>query len=180
MGSLAGQIARLLGAGRVIGTTGSPAKADRLVAELGYDAVLLRGGEPIAAQLAKAAPEGVDVLVDTVAGDQLVAALGAARQGARFVLVGTLSGQLSAQLAGGSAPVEIDAFRLVVKGVSLRGYSGADHPDVEREWTGRFGDWLRSGEIRFPHTRIAGIDRAPQALQEMIEGRHFGAVVVEP
>ncbi|TJZ89659.1 NADP-dependent oxidoreductase, partial [Actinacidiphila oryziradicis] len=43
----------------------------------------------------------------------------------------------------------------------------------------RFGDWLRSGEISFPHARIAGIDRAPQALQEMIEGRHFGAVVVE-
>lgn len=117
--------------------------------------------------------------MDTVAGEQLAAALGAARQGARFALVGALSGQLSAQRAGGSAPVEIDAYRLVVKGVSLRGYSGADHPDVEKEWTSRFGDWLRSGEISFPHARIAGIDRAPQALQELIEGRHFGAVVVE-
>ncbi|MFE4724236.1 NADP-dependent oxidoreductase, partial [Streptomyces sp. NPDC056728] len=68
---------------------------------------------------------------------------------------------------------------LVVKGVSLRGYSGADHPDVEKEWTSRFGGGLRSGEISLPHPRIAGIDRAPQALQELIEGRHFGAVVVE-
>ncbi|MEU1369075.1 NADP-dependent oxidoreductase [Streptomyces sp. NPDC005803] len=179
VGSLAGQMARLLGARRVIGSTGSPEKAERLVSELGYDAVVLRGAGPIAAQLAEAAPEGIDVLVDTVAGEQLVAALGAARQGARFALVGALSGQMSAQRAGGSAPVEIDAFRLFVKGISLRGYSGADHPDVEKEWTKRFGDWLRSGEISFPHVRIAGIDRAPQALQEMIEGRHFGAVVVE-
>ncbi|MFE5048918.1 MDR family NADP-dependent oxidoreductase [Streptomyces sp. NPDC056637] len=179
VGSLAGQIARLLGARRVIGSTGSPEKAERLVSELGYDAVVLRGAGPFAAQVAEAAPEGIDVLVDTVAGEQLTAALAAARQGARFALVGALSGQLSAQRAGGSAPVEIDAYRLVVKGVSLRGYSGADHPDVEKEWTSRFGDWLRSGEISFPHTRIAGIDRAPQALQELIEGRHFGAVVVE-
>ncbi|MGW6753446.1 MDR family NADP-dependent oxidoreductase [Streptomyces sp. NPDC055006] len=179
VGSLAGQIARLLGARRVIGSTGSPEKAERLVSELGYDAVVLRGAGPFAAQVAEAAPEGIDVLVDTVAGEQLAAALGAARQGARFALVGALSGQLSAQRAGGSAPVEIDAYRLVVKGVSLRGYSGADHPDVEKEWTSRFGGWLRSGEISFPHTRIAGIDRAPQALQELIEGRHFGAVVVE-
>ncbi|WP_405780175.1 NADP-dependent oxidoreductase [Streptomyces sp. NBC_01378] len=179
VGSLAGQIARLLGARRVIGSTGSPEKAERLVSELGYDAVVLRGAGPFAAQVAEAAPEGIDVLVDTVAGEQLAAALGAARQGARFALVGALSGQLSAQRAGGSAPVEIDAYRLVVKGVSLRGYSGADHPDVEKEWTSRFGDWLRSGEISFPHARIAGIDRAPQALQELIEGRHFGAVVVE-
>ncbi|MCX4647482.1 NADP-dependent oxidoreductase [Streptomyces sp. NBC_01446] len=179
VGSLAGQIARLLGARRVIGSTGSPEKAERLVSELGYDAVVLRGAGPFAAQVAEAAPEGIDVLVDTVAGEQLAAALGAARQGARFALVGALSGQLSAQRAGGSAPVEIDAYRLVVKGVSLHGYSGADHPDVEKEWTSRFGDWLRSGKISFPYARIAGIDRAPQALQELIEGRHFGAVVVE-
>ncbi|MEV7677835.1 NADP-dependent oxidoreductase [Streptomyces sp. NPDC088341] len=179
VGSLAGQIARLLGAGRVIGSTGSAEKAERLVAELGYDAVVLRGVGPIASRLAEAAPEGIDVLLDNVGGEQLVAALGAARQGARFALVGALSGQLSAERAGGSAPVEIDAFRLVVKGISLRGYSGADHPEMEKEWTGRFGGWLRSGEIGFPHTRIAGLERAPLALRELIEGRHFGTVVVE-
>jgi 2-alkenal reductase len=61
----------------------------------------------------------------------------------------------------------------------LRGYSGADHVDVDKEWFSRFGDWLRSGAISFPHVRIPGIDRAPQALQELIEGRHFGAVLVD-
>lgn len=179
VGSLTGQIARLLGAARVIGSTGSAEKADRLVSELGYDAVVLRGAGPIAGQLAVAAPEGIDVLVDTVAGEQLVAAIGAARQGARFALVGALSGQMSPHRAGGSAPVEIDVFRLLAKGISLRGYSGADHPDVAKEWTTRFGGWLRSGEIDFPHVRISGIDHAPRALEEMIEGRHFGAVIVE-
>ncbi|WP_405638124.1 zinc-binding dehydrogenase [Streptomyces sp. NBC_00056] len=38
VGSLAGQIAKCLGAARVIGSAGSPAKADYLVNELGYDA----------------------------------------------------------------------------------------------------------------------------------------------
>ncbi|MFE9561694.1 MDR family NADP-dependent oxidoreductase [Streptomyces sp. NPDC006487] len=180
VGTLAGQTARLLGAGRVIGTTGSPEKAGRLVRELGYDAVLLRGAaRPFAEQLAGAAPGGIDVLVDTVGGEQLSAALGAARQGARFALVGALSGQLAPAGGGGGAPVEVDSFRLVVKGVSVRGYLGTEHPGVEEEWTGRFGAWLRSGEIRFPHVRIPGIDRAPQALRELAQGRHFGAVVVE-
>lgn len=189
VGTLAGPVARLLGAGRVIGTTRSPEKAGRLTAELGYDAVLLgdrgdhgdRGGRQtsFAAQLAEAAPDGIDVLLDTVGGEQLAAAVGAARHGARFALVGALDGQLSARRAGGSAPVEIDSFRIVVKGLSLRGYSGTDHPGVEEEWNGRFGAWLRSGEITFPHARVPGIDRAPQALQELFEGRHFGAVVVE-
>ncbi|WP_327351467.1 MDR family NADP-dependent oxidoreductase [Streptomyces sp. NBC_01304] len=181
VGTMAGQIARLLGAAKVIGSTGSPEKAERLVSELGYHAVVLRGSgtRGIAAQLADVAPEGIDVLLDTVGGEQLSAALGAARQGARFALVGALSGQLSPERAGGSAPVEIDSYRLVVKGVSVRGYCGADHPEVEAEWADRFGGWLRSGDIRFPYTSIAGIDRAPQALPGLIGGRHFGATVVE-
>lgn len=193
VGSLAGQIARLLGAARVIGTTGSPDKAARLVPELGYDAALTAGfraadgsgaehreaRRAFAEQLAAAAPDGIDVLLDTTGGPQLTAAVDAARQGARFALVGALSGQLAATGGGGRAPVEVDAFRLIVKGVSLSGYTGAAHPDVEREWTGRFAHWLRSGRIRFPLTRVPGIDRAPLALQELIAGERFGTVVVE-
>ncbi|MEW2516965.1 MDR family NADP-dependent oxidoreductase [Actinacidiphila alni] len=180
VGSLAGQIARLLGAGRVLGSTGSPWKAERLTAELGYDAVVPRGQGRFADRLAEAAPDGVDVLLDTVGGEQLAAAVGAARQGARFALVGALSGQLAADRAGGSAPAAIDSYRLVVKGVSVRGYAGGDHPEVEAEWTERFGAWLRAGEIRFPHTTVGGIERAPHVLPELIAGRHFGAAIVEP
>jgi NADPH-dependent curcumin reductase CurA len=179
VGTLAGQIARLFGAGRVIGSTGSPRKAERLVSELGYDQVVLRGTGSFEEQLADAAPEGIDVVLDTVAGEQLVAALGLAKQGARVVLLGALSGQLAPRRGRSLAPVEIDAFHLVVKGISVRGYAGADHPDVEPEWIKRFGGWLRSGEIRFPHTLIEGLDRAPHALPDLIGGRCFGAAIVK-
>ncbi|MDI2126513.1 MDR family NADP-dependent oxidoreductase [Yinghuangia seranimata] len=178
-GVLAGQIARLLGAGRVVGSTGSAAKAERLRAEFGFDAVAVRGTEPFGDLLAKAAPEGVDVVVDTVGGEQLTAAVATARPGARIALVGALAGQLSGDRAGGSAPVEVDSYRLIVQGVSMRGYRGTDHPDVPAEWTERFGGWLREGRIRFPYVALPGIDRAPAALQELIEGRHFGSVVVK-
>ncbi|MGC0334646.1 NADPH-dependent curcumin reductase CurA [Streptomyces sp. SAI-170] len=181
VGTLAGPVARLLGAGRVIGTTRSPAKADRLRTELGYDAVVVPdGGLPtLTRQLSAAAPDGIDLLVDTVGGEQLTAALRVARRGARFALVGALAGQLSPHLDGDSAPVEIDTFRVITQGITLRGYSGTDHPGVAEEWAERFGDWLRSGAISFPHVRIPGIERAPRALQELFEGRHFGTVVVE-
>ncbi|MFC5744398.1 MDR family NADP-dependent oxidoreductase [Actinomadura rugatobispora] len=177
VGSLTGQIARLLGAARVIGSTGSTAKADRLTAELGYDAAVIRGTDPIAAQLAEAAPDGIDVLVDNVGGDQLQAAVTAARTGARFALVGTLARQLSPDETGTTAPVELDTFQLIVKQITLRGVTGASGTD--QEWIERFGGWLRSGSVTFPHVRVPGIDRAPQALHELISGRHLGAVVVE-
>ncbi|TDU02570.1 2-alkenal reductase [Streptomyces sp. 846.5] len=179
VGSMAGQIARLLGAARVVGSTGSPAKAERMVAELGYDAVVLRGAEPIGEQLAKAAPEGIDVLIDNVGGEQLRAAVAAARPEARFVLVGALSGQLAAQGDGTTAPVEIDSFQLIIKRIAVKGFSVMDHPDALGEWNTRFGGWLRSGEISFPHTRVPGIERTAQALHEVFGGRHLGTVVVE-
>jgi len=66
VGSMAGQIARLLGARRVVGSTGSSWKADQMVTRLGYDAVVVRDGTPLAEQLAKAAPDGIDVCFDNV------------------------------------------------------------------------------------------------------------------
>ncbi|WP_433465608.1 MDR family NADP-dependent oxidoreductase [Spirillospora sp. CA-128828] len=176
VGSLVGQIAGRLGAERVVGSTGSADKAARLVSELGYDAALVRDAGPIAEQLAEAAPDGIDVFVDNVGGEQLRAAIGAARPGARFVLVGTLAGQLSPHLTGTTAPVEIDTFQLVAKRIEMRGFGGLDGT---AEWAERFGGWLRSGDVTFPHVRVPGIDRAPQALHELISGRHLGTVVVE-
>ncbi|MGW2461978.1 MDR family NADP-dependent oxidoreductase [Streptomyces sp. NPDC001356] len=178
VGTLAGQIARLLGATRVIGSTGSPDKARRLERELGYDATVLRAAAPIASQLAEAAADGIDVVLDTVGGEQLTAAVHAANRGARFALVGALDGQLSANRAGGSAPAVLDTYRLLTRGITIAGYSGVDHPDVEAEWEARFGDWLRAGDIRFPYTTVHGIEHAPQALSGLIAGRSFGATVV--
>ncbi|WP_033213168.1 zinc-binding dehydrogenase [Kitasatospora phosalacinea] len=189
VGALAGQTARLLGAGTVLGTTGSPAKAERL-RRLGYDTVLVdeRTGdgradgpgraERFARQLAEAAPEGIDVLLDTVGGHQAEAALAAARPGARAALVGLLSGQFGDTPAADGS-LRLDAFQLIVKGVQVAGYANAGHAAVVSEWLPRLGGWLRSGEITFPHVKVAGLDRAPQAFQDMTEGRYFGTVVVE-
>ncbi|MFH8739300.1 zinc-binding dehydrogenase [Streptomyces sp. NPDC017964] len=58
VGSLAGQIAKCLGAARVIGSAGSPAKADYLVNELGYDAAFDYHDGPAAQRLKESHPRG--------------------------------------------------------------------------------------------------------------------------
>ncbi|MGB8845251.1 MAG: NADP-dependent oxidoreductase [Terracidiphilus sp.] len=179
IGSMAGQIARLLGAGRVIGSTGSEEKAARLVRELGYDATVLRGSATIAQQLAEVAPEGLDLILDNVGGEQLQAAIGAAREGARIVILGALSGQLAQEGSGRTAPVTLDSFPILLKKLTLRGYSADDDPDARNEWTERFGQWLRSGSIAFPHVMVKGIDKAPETLERVAAGEYFGTVIVE-
>ncbi|MER5949850.1 NADP-dependent oxidoreductase [Streptomyces sp. NPDC001904] len=179
VGSLAGQVARLLGAGRVVGTTRSPGKAERLRRELGYDAVVVPGPEPLADRLAEAAPDGYDVIVDNVGGDQLTAALEVTRTGARVGLVGALSGQFDPALAGGTSPAAIDTYLLIRRSVALLGYQGGDHPGVEEEWHEKLAEWLRAGDIVHPYVALPGMERAPGALQELHQGRHFGTLVVQ-
>ncbi|MQY06446.1 MDR family NADP-dependent oxidoreductase [Actinomadura macrotermitis] len=180
IGSMAGPLARLLGAGRVIGSTGSADKARRLTAELGYDAVVRRDGGDLAAQLAEAAPGGIDVCVDNTGGEQLSAAVRAANPGARFVLVGALAGQLDASGDGTAAPVELDSLRLIHQRITLRGFSADDVDPAERaRWERRYAGWLRAGELTFAHTRVHGLDAAPRALTETLRGRHLGCVVAD-
>ncbi|MFB1047643.1 MDR family NADP-dependent oxidoreductase [Streptomyces chrestomyceticus] len=176
VGSLAGQIARLRGAGRVIGSTGSQRKAEYLVDELGYDAAVIRGAGPFEEQLREAAPEGVDAVFDNVGGEQLQAAVALANRGARIALVGALSHQLS---DSGTHTTEIDTLSLVARGITLRGIALYDHLDLIAEWNEQFGRGLRDGTLTFPHARLRGIQEAPRALRELVEGRHLGAVLVE-
>jgi NADPH-dependent curcumin reductase CurA len=176
VGSLAGQAARLRGAARLIGSTSSKAKADYLTSELGYDAVVLRGAAPIEEQLRAAAPDGIDAMIDNVGGEQLEAAIAVARRRARIALVGALSTQLS-----DTSPrkTEIDTLSLLSRGITLRGVALFDHFDIVPEWYRLFAAGLRDGTLKFPHARLKGIDQAPRALRELIEGRHIGAVLVE-
>src|SRR5699024_4878702 len=64
VGSVVGQLAKLKGAGRVIGSAGSAAKVDWLRNELGFDAAFNYKDAPVTEQLARAAPDGVDVYFD--------------------------------------------------------------------------------------------------------------------
>jgi NADPH-dependent curcumin reductase CurA len=139
----------------------------------------LCSAEASALQLAEAAPSGVDVVLDNVGGEQLQAAVGAAREGARIVVMGALSGQLASAGTGRRAPAELDSFQILLKKLTLQGYSADDDPEMREEWTTRFDHWLRSGTIAFPRVISKGIDTAPDVLQGVAEGRYFGTVIVE-
>ncbi|MFJ8314100.1 MULTISPECIES: MDR family NADP-dependent oxidoreductase [unclassified Streptomyces] len=174
VGSLAGQIARVRGAARVIGSTGSRRKAEVLVKELGYDAVVIRSEGPIEEQLREAAPDGIDALFDNVGGEQLEAAVALANRRARFALIGSLSSQI-----GQGIPARLDTLSMISRSVTLRAMALFDHRSLIPEWNEFFGRGLRDGTLTFPHVRLESIDQAPRALIELLGGRHIGAVLVD-
>lgn len=68
VGSMAGQIARLLGAKRVIGSAGSEEKVSFLIDEIRFDAAFNYKADDIRTLLRRAAPDGIDVYFDNVGG----------------------------------------------------------------------------------------------------------------
>ncbi|MET7927961.1 NADP-dependent oxidoreductase [Streptomyces sp. NPDC005349] len=176
VGSLAGQIAKCLGAARVIGSAGSPAKADYLVNELGYDAAFDYHDGPTADRLGELAPEGISVFFDVVGGEQYQGALHAARPGARFALCGSLSSQL-----GGAAQrfPQPDRAAAEAKGVELLPFSCYHTPDQIAAWREHFSSWLDEGRFVYPQTVVeGGIEDVPQAFLSLLQGSYQGNVSV--
>src|SRR5204863_10063229 len=90
VGSIAGQLARLRGC-FVIGSAGSAAKTRMLVDELGFDgAVNYRDGN-LLGQLKAVTPEGLDVYVHNVGGDDREAAIAIMRPHGRISACGAIS-----------------------------------------------------------------------------------------
>jgi NADPH-dependent curcumin reductase CurA len=180
IGSMAAQIARRLGAGRIVGSTRSADKVAWMKQSLGYDAVIVQDGRPFVAQLGEAAPDGVDVVVDMVGGEQLSAAITLAREDARFVILGALVAELHAARASAIAPAEIDTYSLPIKGITLRGYSADDdRAEAFEEWLDRLETWRTGNPIELTCTTFSGLEQAPDALQKACEGKLKGVVMVE-
>jgi hypothetical protein len=177
VGALAGQIARLKGAGRVIGSTGSKEKIDFLVQELGFDAAFDYHERPVAEQLAELAPDGVNVVFDNVGGEQFEAAVQVAALGARFALCGALAGQHG---PGDGGSPRLALMSAITKGLTLRGFATLHTPDQIENWNAQFGTWLREERIVFPHTVVeGGVTGLPQAFVSLLDRKYSGTVVVK-
>jgi NADPH-dependent curcumin reductase CurA len=174
VGSLAGQIARLRGAGRVIGSAGSAAKVAMLTGQLGFDAAFDYHDEPVTGPLRAAAPGGIDVYFDNVGGQQLAAAIEALNARGRVVLCGAMTA-----LAEGALPRQAWNQPLIIaKRLRIQGFTAGDHRQRMPEYLADFGRWLRSGEITDHETVLDGLESAPQALCDTLRGRYAGRVTV--
>ena len=155
------QIARARGTRVVAISSGS--KIDT-VREAGAHCVVDRAGD-IAEQVRAAAPEGIDVALDVVAGDLVRDGLPLLREGGRWVIAGALGGY----------DVSFDVRRLYLHNAQLIGstmYAPA-HFEI-------LMDMARRSHI---HPIIAAtfpLEQAAQAQEELARRGHVGKIVLHP
>lgn len=174
VGTAAGQIARLLGAGRVIGSAGSAEKVALLTEKYGYDDAFDYRDAPVREQLAAAAPEGVDVFFDNVGGDHLEAALDAFNDGGRAALCGAISGYNTTE----RAPGPDNMANVITRSLTFRGFTLASWLHLAPEFQEKMGAWLAAGSIVYDETVVDGIENTVDAFLDMMRGSNTGKMLV--
>jgi len=173
VGSAAGQLAALHGA-RTVGLTGSDEKVRMCLDEFGFDAAInYKTSKNLAADLAAACPDGIDVYFENVGGVVLEAVLGLINRGARIPLCGLVSQYNMRPLPPGP-----NLIPLLTNRARIHGFLVLDHYDRFDAFVREVGSWVRSGELRYREDIVDGIDAAPQALIGLLEGKNFGKLLV--
>jgi len=174
VGSMVGQIARLKGAGRVIGSAGSAEKVALLTSKYGFDAAFNYKDGAIADQLASAAPGGIDVYFDNVGGEHLEAALSTFNDGGRAAMCGAISLYNATDAPAGPNNLS----NIVTRGLTLTGFTVGNFAAKQPEFAAEMTGWLASKEIVFDETVVDGIENSVAAFLGLMKGENTGKMVV--
>lgn len=165
LGSQFGQVARVLGASRVVGIVGSEAKRQTAL-DLGYDEVWLR------AELASAEQGQFDVIADPVSGPGRQKSLGLLRLGGRLLAVGD---------AAQAGDQEISSNTLWFGGIGVLGFNlgalSAADPNLVGTYLHRALNLVVAGEVTVHIAEQAPIQDAPRVLAALRVGKTVGKTV---
>ncbi|MGH3630427.1 MAG: NADP-dependent oxidoreductase [Sciscionella sp.] len=174
VGSAVGQLARLRGATRVIGSAGSAAKVAYLTEELCFDAAFNYKEAPVRESLRAAAPDGIDVYFDNVGGEHLEAAIGALNDFGRIAACGAISAYNATEAPAG--PRNMSAF--VKSRLKMQGFIVGEHPELRESFFAEVAPLVANGRLKYSETVVAGLPNAPQAFIDLLNGANTGKMIV--
>jgi NADPH:quinone reductase-like Zn-dependent oxidoreductase len=167
------QIARLKGAGVVIGSATNDARRARLN-EFGANLAIDTRDPAWTDQVLKATDgKGVNLTVDMVSGATVSATMKATALLGRIVNVG--------RLGGTKAEFDFDLHalkRIDYIGVTFRTRTIAEVREISRRMTEDLWDAVTAGKLHLPIDRTFRLDEAPAAQAHMRANQHFGKIVL--
>ncbi|WP_114009983.1 NADP-dependent oxidoreductase [Cohaesibacter intestini] len=179
VGAQVGQIAKLQGC-HVVGIAGGAEKCTYAVEALGFDACIDRYADDFEAQLAAAVPAGIDVYFENVGGKVLMAVLPLLNPKARIPLCGVISRYNATGQAEGPDLSGQLMTMLLVNRVKLQGFIVFDDfGHVYPEFASQMTEWIKLGKIKYREHMVEGLENAPSAFIDLLEGRNFGKMVIK-
>ncbi|MET0961727.1 MAG: zinc-binding dehydrogenase, partial [Noviherbaspirillum sp.] len=167
------QIAKALGA-RVIGTSGSQSKLERLQS-LGLDVALCTRSADFCADVMQAsAGAGVDVVVNAVGGSVFAECMRSLAFQGRLATVGYVDGVLKAELDLQA----LHAKRLVLFGVSNKMVGKAQRAEATARFAGELMPAIADGRIRPLVDRVFAYDQIAAAKAHMESNSHLGKIII--
>lgn len=176
VGQVVGQIGKNMGC-HVAGSAGSSDKIDYLKDELGFDAAFNYKTDDINKAVRQCNPKGIDVYFENVGGPVLEAVISNLNFNSRVALCGMISNYNAASLDD-LPPGPRNMTVLVGRSVKMQGFIVSNYPDLCKEWIGVCSGWLKDGKIKYRESVAEGIENAPQAFVDMLQGKNFGKQVV--
>ncbi|MGC5342653.1 NADP-dependent oxidoreductase [Streptomyces sp. DT24] len=174
VGSQVGQMARIKGASRVIGSAGSDEKVKLLTEEYGFHAAFNYKNGPVTDQLREAAPDGIDVYFDNVGGDHLEAALASFNTHGRAAICGMIAQYNSTE----PNPAPRNLALVIGKRLRLEGLLVGDHTALRPRFVEDVAGWLASGELKYRETAVEGIEHGFDAFLGLLRGENTGKMIV--
>lgn len=168
------QIAQAIGA-RVIGTSSSQQKLDRLKSLGLDDALLSRGPDFVQAVLERSAGKGVQLAINNVGGTVFEACLQALAYQGRLALVGFVDGVKQAS-------IDLDrvhAQRLKIFGVSNKLRHADQRAETVRGFAKDMLPFFVSGKLKPVIEQVFDFDDLPKAQQAMQMNTHLGKLVLK-
>jgi len=175
VGNVAGQIAKIKGC-KVVGITSSKEKADWLINQIGFDAVVNYKSENFYKEIRSACPDKVDVYFDNVGGSIFETVLFAMNNYGRIICCGAVS-QYD-QAAPQSGPRGVPGI-IVTKRLTLKGFIVMDFDDQKETAEQELKQWLKDGKIIAAEDILEGIENTPEGLIGLLNGKNKGKRLIK-
>lgn len=173
VGSVVGQLGKASGC-RVVGIAGGKAKCQFAVKELGFDACVDYKAGNLGEALAAACPQGIDVYFENVGGEIMDAVMARMNFSSRMVVCGLISDYNAEEPYGMKMMRSVLVNRIRMQGI------------IVFDWVSRYPEGIRAlsgllaeGKIKYRESVLEGLEKAPQGLVDLLQGRNFGKQLVK-
>lgn len=158
----------------VVGSAGSDDKMQYLLENIGLDACFNYKTQDARAELAKAAPQGLDIYIDLVGNETLDIALEKIKDNGLVVAVGNFE-----SAAGKAEYVFKNMMQIIFKALRVEGFAVFQHLHRYPDFWADVKPRVENGQIKVQDTIVVGLEKIAEVYVDYMNGKYTGKVIIQ-